>query len=116
MLLPSPRHQVEPAPLSDERRRALAAEGLVLLARQQAARRIEARALDDAADLLPRERRVGAPELTLVPSRKLGIVDDGARRGAARLRDERAVELVNRQEPRRDGEDIPPTREQVLEE
>ena len=80
VLLPAPRHLVEPAPLSDERRRALAAEGLVLLARQQRAGRIEARALDDAADLLPRERGVGAPELALVPSRELGIVDDRARR------------------------------------
>src|SRR5439155_22629960 len=82
MLLPAAGHVVEPAPLADERGRALATEGLVLLVRKQWAGQVEARALDDAPDLLPGEGGIGAPELSLVPSRELGVGHDRTEQGA----------------------------------
>src|SRR5207249_1950674 len=115
MLLPAAGHVIEPASLPDEGRSALAAEGLVLLARQERAGKVEARALDDAPDLFPGEGGIGAAELSLVPPGELGVVHDRAELRAAVVTDQRPVELVNGQEPGCGRQDLATTREQIVE-
>src|SRR6266545_806210 len=115
MLLPAAGHVIEPAPLADECRSALAAEGLVLVARKKGPGPVEARALDDAPYLLPGEGGVGAPELSLVPPRELRVVHDQAQRGAAVLTDQRPVQLLDGQELGPSRRDLPSAGDQVVE-